>query len=104
MRSLKQNPYVLNFSRSQNCDAMIRHLMGDEREAQDCCTRCAQKKGALIGCIVAEGSTICGNCDWNRSGLGCSLASHSESRMYLYLGLISLLTISSQTIYEAQSG
>ncbi|KAH6951116.1 hypothetical protein BKA56DRAFT_606089 [Ilyonectria sp. MPI-CAGE-AT-0026] len=79
MRSLKQNPYVLNFSRSQNCDAMIRHLMGDEREAQDCCTRCAQKKGALIGCIVAEGSTICGNCDWNRSGLGCSLASHSES-------------------------
>ncbi|KAH7109408.1 hypothetical protein B0J13DRAFT_613213 [Dactylonectria estremocensis] len=79
MRSLKQNPYVLNFSRSQNCDAMIRHLMGDEREAQDCCTRCAQKKGALIGCIVAEGSTICGNCDWNRSGLGCSLASRSES-------------------------
>ncbi|KAH7137879.1 hypothetical protein EDB81DRAFT_901722 [Dactylonectria macrodidyma] len=63
----------------QNCDAMIRHLMGDEREAQDCCTRCAQKKGALIGCIVAEGSTICGNCDWNRSGLGCSLASRSES-------------------------
>ncbi|KAH7132721.1 hypothetical protein EDB81DRAFT_619218, partial [Dactylonectria macrodidyma] len=70
MQSMVETPYTLNLQRSQNCDAMVRHLFGEER--QERCTRCVQGKGALLGCITTSSSKVCTNCDWNWSGI-CSL-------------------------------
>ncbi|KAH8659691.1 hypothetical protein BGZ61DRAFT_370052 [Ilyonectria robusta] len=103
MRNAQPTPYVLNFTRSQNSDAMIRHLFGEELEAEESCDRCAQDKGALIGCITTESSKICSNCDWNRSGLGCSLSSRSESRKFPSIPYGLLLIMGSQIIHQAQS-
>ncbi|KAJ3536389.1 hypothetical protein NM208_g6745 [Fusarium decemcellulare] len=67
-------PYVLNFNSSQNCDAMIRHLYGEERSNGDSCSKCRQDQGGLVGCVVySDMHANCANCDWNRSGKGCSL-------------------------------
>ncbi|KAJ4327839.1 hypothetical protein N0V84_001649 [Fusarium piperis] len=74
-RSLKPIPYNINLRNSQNCDAMIRHLYGEELDEEDQCTKCKDSKGALIGCIVCpEIVPNCANCDWNRSGGQCSLS------------------------------
>lgn len=89
MQSMVETPYTLNLQRSQNCDAMVRHLFGEER--QERCTRCVQGKGALLGCITTSSSKVCTNCDWNRSGI-CSLSS-TEPRQYLVSEELNLLLI-----------
>ncbi|KAF5003226.1 hypothetical protein FDECE_10208 [Fusarium decemcellulare] len=59
-------PYVLIFTNTQNWDAMLRYLYGDERGDEDMCNKCTSKTGALKGCVVAPDSKACANCDWNR--------------------------------------
>lgn len=66
-------PYSLNFSSGQNCDAMLRHLFGTERDDMEVCEKCRKENGALKGCITTrEPNSACANCDWNRSGAPCS--------------------------------
>lgn len=78
-RSLKPIPYNINLRNSQNCDAMIRHLYGEELDEEDQCAKCKDSKGALIGCIVCPDIVPnCANCDWNRSGGQCSLGVGGE--------------------------
>ncbi|KAF5005435.1 hypothetical protein FDECE_8100 [Fusarium decemcellulare] len=73
-------PYVLNFNSSQNCDAMIRHLYGEERSNGDSCSKCRQDQGGLVGCVVySDMHANCANCDWNRSGKGCSLTGGGDT-------------------------
>ncbi|KAH6953676.1 hypothetical protein BKA56DRAFT_638335 [Ilyonectria sp. MPI-CAGE-AT-0026] len=74
-KSLEDTPYTLNFASRQNCDAMLRHLYGDEREDTERCLKCTKRNGALIGCVVSETNPACANCDWNRSGAACSFTS-----------------------------
>ncbi|KAL2672614.1 hypothetical protein Neosp_013327 [[Neocosmospora] mangrovei] len=80
-RSLKPVPYNINLRNSQNCDAMIRHLYGEELEEEDQCAKCKDSKGALIGCVVCPDIVAnCANCDWNRSGGQCSLGGGASAR------------------------
>ncbi|RSL60472.1 hypothetical protein CEP54_006776 [Fusarium duplospermum] len=80
-RSLKPIPYNINLRNSQNCDAMIRHLYGEELDEEDQCTKCKDSKGALIGCVVCPNVVPnCANCDWNRSGGQCSLGAPQSAR------------------------
>ncbi|KAL3595960.1 hypothetical protein FPOAC2_07352 [Fusarium poae] len=75
--------YVLNFTSTQNCDAMLRYLFGEEVMDDDgnpkVCEKCLKGNGALIGCIVGNGASSCANCDWNRSGAACSFTSTYEA-------------------------
>ncbi|KAH7124691.1 hypothetical protein EDB81DRAFT_951668 [Dactylonectria macrodidyma] len=70
---LKSTPYKVNLRNSQNCDAILRYMYGDEREGTDRCSKCMAAKGALPKCVI-WGTFSCANCDWNRSGAVCSLA------------------------------
>ncbi|KAH7112053.1 hypothetical protein EDB81DRAFT_828982 [Dactylonectria macrodidyma] len=79
-KSKEEEPYTMNFAGGQNCDAMLRHLYGDEREDTDRCNKCTKNLGALKGCMVIEGVSSCANCDWNRSGAACSLTKRGTKR------------------------
>ncbi|KAM0426527.1 hypothetical protein ACHAPT_008219 [Fusarium lateritium] len=80
-RSLKPIPYNINLRNSQNCDAMIRHLYGEELDEEDQCVKCKDAKGALVGCVVCPDIVPnCANCDWNRSGGQCSLGGQARRR------------------------
>lgn len=70
--SLQAEPYKMNFSSGQNCDAMLRHLYGIEFDTTEQCAKCSKGNGALVGCVAVAGVASCGNCDWNRSGAACS--------------------------------
>ncbi|KAH6961808.1 hypothetical protein BKA56DRAFT_499542 [Ilyonectria sp. MPI-CAGE-AT-0026] len=75
----EKRPCTVTFNGSQNADALLRHLFGDDREPSQHCVKCREGKGALVGCVVTKGIESCANCDWNRSGPPCSLC----PRMYL---------------------
>ncbi|KAH7253220.1 hypothetical protein B0J15DRAFT_560369 [Fusarium solani] len=76
-RSLKPIPYNINLRNSQNCDAMIRHLYGEELDEEDQCAKCKDSKGALIGCVVCP--DIVPNCANSRRRAKRRPAPESES-------------------------